>query len=145
MSSTFLANEPIRSTGIGDLPESWLVRSLGELFDVQQGKALSPAARSGPSPRPFLRTANVLWGRVDLTTVDEMQFSAEEAQRLSLREGDLLVCEGGDIGRSALWTSPGAGYSFQNHIHRLRALSSTVDPEFVMYWLQAAFVHLGLY
>lgn len=137
--------EESRATPIGELPGSWRVARIGELFDIQQGKALSQAARFGPSQRPFLRTANVFWGRVDLAVVDRMHFSDEEAERLSLRPGDLLVCEGGEIGRAGLWKLPNSEYSFQNHLHRLRPKSEVVDAEFVGHWLQAAFRYLGLY
>ncbi len=145
MTSAILATERARQTPIGEIPESWSVTPIGDLFDVQQGKALSPTARAGPAMRPFLRTANVFWGRVDLRTVDRMHFSGDEADRLSLKRGDLLVCEGGDIGRAAIWSSNEPGYGFQNHLHRLRPKNAMVDPEYVMYWLQAAFVHLGTY
>lgn len=128
-----------------NLPADWEVAPLGAAFDVQQGKALSPEARGGLSPRPFLRTANVLWGRLDLRTLDTMDFSAEEAERLALKPADLLVCEGGEIGRTALWTGKIPGCLYQNHVHRLRARRTDIDPLFVMYWMQAAFLHLRLY
>lgn len=139
------SGEAVRLTEVGNLPASWTVVPLGEAFDVQQGKALSPSARSGHSPRPFLRTANVLWGRLDLRTVDQMDFTDEEVSRLSLKPGDLLVCEGGEIGRTALWAGAIEGCLYQNHVHRLRARIANVAPEFVMYWMQAAFLHLALY
>jgi len=63
-----------RLTELGLLPEEWRVVRLGEIFEIQQGKALSPKARSGNRKRPFLRAANVLWGRIDLTVLDEMHF-----------------------------------------------------------------------
>lgn len=137
--------EPLQSTDIGDYPLSWEINSLGSLFEVQQGKALSQAARRGISPRPFLRTVNVLWGKVDLTTVDQMDFTDDEAKRLSLQPDDLLVCEGGEIGRSAVWSHPDNGFSYQNHIHRLRRKTEEIVPAFVMYWMQAGFLILRLY
>jgi hypothetical protein len=95
--------EGFQMTDLGPLPQEWRVVRLGELFEIQQGKALSPKARAGVRKRPFLRTANVLWGRVDLSVLDEMHFDEEEEARLALIPGDLLVCEGGDIGRTAIW------------------------------------------
>ena len=92
-----------RMTEIGELPEDWEIAKLGDLFEIQQGKALSPKHREGKSPHRFLRTSNVLWGRIDLSTLDEMDFTDKELVRLSLIPGDLLVCEGGEIGRTALW------------------------------------------
>ncbi len=127
------------------LPDDWLPDSIGGLFDVQQGKALSPEARGGVSRRPFLRTRNVLWGKLDLADVDTMSFDEGEASRLTLQDRDLLVCEGGEIGRTAIWRNELPGCLYQNHIHRLRRKTDEIDPEFVMYWLQAAFLRLGLY
>lgn len=123
----------------------WSSSTLGDLFEVQQGKAISPDARKGVSPRPFLRTANVLWGRLDLGTLDRMDFTDDEAERLALRPGDLLSCEGGEIGRTAIWNDEAPGCLYQNHVHRLRRKDRNVVPEFIMHWLQAGFLHLGRY
>jgi type I restriction enzyme S subunit len=130
---------------ISRLPQGWDVDKLGNLFDIQQGKALSPAARSGVSPRPFLRTANVFWGRVDLTTVDQMDFTDEEAKFYALKPGDLLICEGGDIGRTAIWDGALEPCYYQNHLHRLRPIKDGIIPLFYMYWMDAAFNLFGLY
>lgn len=127
------------------LPDGWRPDTLGGLFDVQQGKALSPEARGGASRRPFLRTRNVLWGKLDLADVDTMSFDEGEASKLTLHDRDLLVCEGGEIGRTAIWRDEVSGCLYQNHIHRLRRKTDDVDPSFVMYWIQAAFLQLGLY
>jgi type I restriction enzyme S subunit len=138
--------EGYRLTELGPLPKEWRVVRLGEIFEIQQGKALSPKARSGNRKRPFLRTANVLWGRIDLTTLDEMHFEPMEEERLALQFGDLLVCEGGDIGRTAMWESQLPICLYQNHLHRLRPISAhSVEPAFYMYWTQTALTLLGLY
>ena len=127
------------------LPENWRWVRLGELFDVQQGVAMSPQRREGISPHPFLRTLNVLWGHIDLSILDEMDFTDEEVAKLSLKRGDLLVCEGGAVGRTAIWRGELEGCLHQNHIHRLRRLNDDVVPDFYMYWMQAAFQVFGLY
>jgi type I restriction enzyme S subunit len=132
-------------TILAGLPEDWQTASLADLFNIQQGKALSPAGRAGKAPRPFLRTGNVLWGRIDLSSVDSMDFSEEEATRLALRPGDLLICEGGDIGRSAIWSGQLEVCCYQNHLHRLRPKGTNVEPYFYMFWMQAALLILGLY
>ncbi len=134
-----------KETQIGILPSEWQLATIGRLFDIQQGKALSPKSRNGISPHSFLRTANVLWGKLDLTKVDAMDFTEQEVERLALRSGDLLVCEGGDIGRTAIWRTEMKVCCHQNHVHRLRAKDSDVEPEFYMYWMQAAILLLGLY
>ncbi len=134
-----------KMTVLGPLPVEWEIRSVGDLFDIQQGKSLSPKSRTGKSLRPFLRTANVFWGKVDLASLDSMDFSDEEVDRLRLRPSDLLVCEGGEIGRTAIWRGEIDPCCYQNHIHRLRAKKQNVEPEFHMFWMQAAFLLLNLY
>lgn len=127
------------------LPEGWGTATLGDLFEIKQGKALSQRVRSGSGSAPFLRTANVFWGRLDISKLDQMDFLPREKAALALRPGDLLVCEGGDIGRTALWNGEIEGCFYQNHLHRLRAKSKCVEPAFVMFWMQAAFLLLGRY
>lgn len=136
---------PLKETEIGPLPAHWQVVRLGKVFDIQQGKALSRKKDQGIRPRPFLRTANVHWGYIDLSTLDFMDFTPEEERKYALQEGDLLVCEGGDIGRSAIWENEVSGIYYQNHLHRLRRKTENVEPRFYMYWLQAALTLLGLY
>jgi type I restriction enzyme S subunit len=123
----------------------WPLRPLGELFEIGAGKTMSAAARSGDDKTQFLRTSNVLWDEIDLTTVDEMAISAREIRGKLLRPGDLLVCEGGDIGRAAVWNGEAKVMSFQNHLHRLRPLVSDVEPRFYVYFLQSAFTQLGIF
>ena len=118
---------------------------LGTLFDIGAGKSVTPASRHGEPRYPFLRTSNVFWGRVDLTDVDAMHFTPEELENKALKRGDLLVCEGGDIGRSAIWDGALERCSFQNHLHRLRPKHGEVVPLFYMYYLQAGFTQLGIY
>lgn len=136
---------PLKETEIGLVPEHWEVVRLGEIFEIQQGKALSPKSRFGSRMRPFLRTANILWGRIDLSNVDYMHFEESEEQRLALRAGDLLVCEGGDIGRTAIWNGQIQPCYYQNHLHRLRPNCSDVEPTFYMYWMETAWTILRLY
>lgn len=144
-SSFSLAPSPFKDTPLGPLPEEWEIVQLGDLFTIQQGKSLSQKQREGKSPYPFLRTANVYWGKLDLNKLDEMDFSTEDIQRLRLRPGDLLVCEGGDIGRTAMWNGELEACFYQNHLHRLRTERPDVVPQFFMYWLQTAFTLLNLY
>jgi len=136
---------PQRESEIGPLPAHWRVVRLGEVFDILQGKSLSAKQNKGVRPRPFLRTSNVYWGYLDLSKLDVMDFTEEEEQKFALQRGDLLVCEGGDVGRTAMWEGQMQGVYYQNHLHRLRARDNNVNPAFVMYWLQTAFTLLNLY
>jgi type I restriction enzyme S subunit len=124
---------------------NWNWRPLGELFDIGAGKTMSAAARAGADKVPFLRTSNVLWDEIDLTQVDEMSISPTELVDKSLKAGDLLVCEGGEIGRAAVWDGRVPVMSFQNHLHRLRPIQDDVDARFYVYFLQSAFTQLGIF
>ncbi|MDP2360313.1 MAG: restriction endonuclease subunit S [bacterium] len=125
--------------------ESWSLCPLGKLFEIGAGKTMSAAAREGYCKTPFLRTSNVLWDEIDLTTVDEMAIPDHELLDKLLLPGDLLVCEGGEIGRAAIWNGEREVMSFQNHLHRLRPLLDDVEPRFYVYFLQSGFTQLGIY
>lgn len=132
-------------TEIGKFPSGWEVDRVDSAFDIQQGKQVSKRNRDGEHQRPFLRTKNVFWNRLELTDLDQMHFSEAEQSRLELRANDLLVCEGGSIGRTALWNNEVGCCFYQNHLHRLRARGKTADPQFGVYWLWYAFDVAKLY
>jgi len=130
---------------LGELPSNWKVDTLGNNYEIQQGKALSKRHREGKSPSLFLRTSNVLWGRLDLSTIDEMDFTDIEREKLRLEKGDLLICEGGDIGRTAIWDGELSDCYYQNHVFRVRAKDDGIYPLFHMFWMDAAINLLGQY
>jgi type I restriction enzyme S subunit len=112
-------------------------KRVDQLFEVQLGKMLSPKARKGASPLPYLGNKNVQWGRFDLTEVLEMDFSSDEFEKFHLKVGDLLVCEGGEVGRSAIWDGSIPDCCFQKALHRLRPLNGSANPEYMlelMFW-----------
>jgi type I restriction enzyme S subunit len=125
--------------------DKWTWRPLGELFEIGAGKTMSASARAGSDKVPFLRTSNVFWDRLDLTTVDEMAIPTHEMPDKLVETGDLLVCEGGEIGRAAIWDGSVAPMAFQNHLHRLRPKGDDTDPQFYVYFLQSAFTQLGIF
>ena len=102
-----------------DIPDSWRWIRLGALFAHNTGKALNRADTNGIL-RKYLTTSNVYWNRFDFTEVRKMFFLDSEIEKCCVRRGDLLVCEGGDIGRAAIWNFD-EDICIQNHIHRLRA------------------------
>lgn len=122
-----------------DLPHNWSMARVDELFSIQQGKQVSKKNRLGDNQRPFLRTRNIFWGRLDLSELDQMHFTENDEQRLALHYGDLLLCEGGDVGRTAIWRNEIERCYYQNHLHRLRAKNSFVNPEFALFWFWYAF------
>ena len=125
--------------------QQWPFRPIGELFEIGAGKTMSSAARNGHDKMPFLRTSNVYWDEIDLESVDEMSIPNHERPAKLLRPGDLLVCEGGEIGRAAIWNGETETMSFQNHLHRLRPLDDQIEPRFYVYFLQAAFSLFGIF
>ena len=138
-------SEGLQQTEIGKFPSAWEVDRVDSAFDIQQGKQVSKRNRDGEHQRPFLRTKNVFWNRLELTDLDQMHFSEAEQTRLERRAIDLLVCEGGSIGRTALWNNEVEGCVYQNHLHRLRAKGGRADPQFGVYWLWYAFDVAKLY
>lgn len=135
----------LQQTEIGEFPSAWEINRVDSAFDIQQGKQVSSRNRDGEHQRPFLRTKNVFWNRLELSDLDAMHFSEAEQTRLELRANDLLVCEGGSIGRTALWNNEVEGCLYQNHLHRLRVKDHKADPQFSVYWLWYAFDVAKLY
>jgi type I restriction enzyme, S subunit len=113
-------------------PDGWKKTSLGEVASTQLGKAINPKESKGPNQRPYLRNANVQWDRFDLNDVLTMHFSESEVERLQLEPGDLLTCEGGIVGRSAIWQGEIENCCFQNALHRIRPLDQEVSAEWLL-------------
>ena len=134
-----------QQTEIGEFPSAWEVARIDSVFDIQQGKQVSKKNRDGENQRPFLRTRNVFWNQLDMADLDQMHFSETEQSRLELQPNDLLVCEGGAVGRTALWNSELNECYYQNHLHRLRVKGQKADPHFSLYWLWYAFDVAKLY
>jgi len=131
---------------IGSHPADWSIQRVDSLFDIQQGKSVSKVHREGDNQKSFLRTKNVFWGKIDISELDQMHFTEQEETRLKLRAGDLLLCEGGDVGRASIWNYQMEGCYYQNHLHRLRAKTANeVDPQFALYWFWYAFEIANLY
>ena len=122
-----------------DIPESWKWVRLGELFQHNTGKALNSTNRIGVCLK-YITTSNLYWNRFELEHLREMFFTDSEIEKCTAQKGDLLVCEGGDIGRAAIWQNDET-ICIQNHIHRLRAFS-TVCAEF-FYYLFYLYKHAG--
>ena len=116
--------------------KNWPTKKLKNLFSVQLGKMLSPKAKTGNSSFPYLANYNVQWDRIDLEKVQEMDFSEKECEKFALAPGDILVCEGGDVGRSAIWHGEIENCYYQKALHRLRPISnfsSEVVLQFMMW------------
>ena len=123
-----------------EIPNSWSWVRLGEIFNHNTGKALNGKG-SGNLLRKYLTTSNLYWDYFDFSKIKEMYFSDSEIEKCTITKGDLLVCEGGDVGRAAIW-SYDYDMCIQNHIHRLRAYLPICTRFF--YYVLRYYKHIGL-
>ena len=123
-----------------DIPDSWCWCRLGTVFQHNTGKALNRADQKG-SLLTYITTSNLYWDRFELDNLRQMYFTDEEISKCTVQKGDLLVCEGGDIGRAAIWPFE-EPVRIQNHIHRLRPYS-TINTRF-FYYTMAHFKDSGV-
>ena len=110
--------------------------ALKEIAHIQLGKMLSPEAKTGNESFVYLRNQNVQWGRFDLRDMATMDFDAREREKFALRKGDLLICEGGEPGRCAVWNGEIENCFYQKALHRLRPYPGAADTEFLALWLR---------
>ena len=101
-----------------DIPDNWKWVRLGDLFQHNTGKALNSSNRNGKE-LTYITTSNLYWDRFELDNLKSMFFTENEIDKCTVKKGDLLVCEGGDIGRASIWNFDDE-VRIQNHIHRLR-------------------------
>lgn len=103
------------------LPSDWITSTVGEEFDIKLGKMLDSQKNVGVA-KPYLGNRAIQWGRIDVDELPLVPLSQSDLETFRLRQGDLLVCEGGDVGRAAIWTAPIAECYYQKALHRLRPL-----------------------
>jgi len=101
-----------------DIPDTWKWCYLGDVFSHTAGKALNAKNTNGTKHK-YITTSNVYWDHFELDHLKEMYYTEDEVDKYSVKYGDLLVLEGGDVGRSAIWNLQ-ESYCIQNHIHKLR-------------------------
>ena len=120
-----------------DIPGTWEWCRLGTLFSHCTGKALNASNLKGQL-MTYITTSNLYWDRFELGNIKQMRFTDEEIEKCTATFGDLLVCEGGDIGRAAIWNYP-YDIRIQNHIHKLRAYKQLCTKFFfwVFYFYKA--------
>ena len=110
--------------------KGWEYKKLGEICSSDLGKTLNKSKDVG-NMHPYLCAINILWDFIDLTTLKETCFKDDEIDRYTVKYGDLLVCEGGDTGRAAIWDRE-EPILYQNALHRLR-FKEDIDARFIMY------------
>lgn len=115
---------------------NWPMAALGDVCDSRLGKMLDAKQQTGRHLRPYLRNTNVQWDRLDLIEVFEMDFDEQDRQEFELRPGDVLVCEGGEVGRTAIWNGELAECYFQKAIHRVRPHPAKMCPEYLLHLMR---------
>lgn len=119
------------------IPESWEWVRVGAIFNHSSGKQLSGSNTDG-ALHEYITTSNLYWGRFELENLKSMYYKDSELEKCTAKQGDLLVCEGGDIGRCAIWPYD-YDICLQNHIHRLRPFdnSYTVFVFYIMWYYKS--------
>ena len=116
----------------------WSLIPFDDVAPSRLGKMLDGKKQTGKHARPYLRNENVQWGRFDLTDVSTMDFDEGDREEFALTPGDLIICEGGEPGRCAIWRGEIKECYFQKALHRARPVPSKAIPEYLLYlfwWL----------
>jgi type I restriction enzyme S subunit len=112
----------------------WQTKTVGEIADTQLGKMLNKGKQTGQHTIPYLRNINVQWGRVDTSDLNKMDILPNELEKFTVKKGDLLICEGGESGRVAIWDRE-ESIGFQNALHRVRA-KTEVSNKYLYYYFE---------
>ena len=113
-------------------PAPWPTVKLGEIADLDLGKMLDQKKNKG-TPRHYLANIDVRWGYFNLGNLKEMLFKDSELERYGLRYGDIVMCEGGEPGRCAIWKEQRLGVMYQKALHRIRPHEG-IDFRFLYYY-----------
>ncbi|MGH4012926.1 MAG: restriction endonuclease subunit S [Pseudonocardiaceae bacterium] len=117
------------------VPRGWTVKSLDQLAETALGKMLDRGKSRGLAQVPYLRNVNVQWDSIDTSNLLTMELADNERERFGVRPGDLLVCEGGEVGRAAIWNGSEEYLAYQKALHRVRSRGG-LDLKFLRYLLE---------
>ena len=125
-----------KRTEVGVIPEEWGLSTVGAEFEIQLGKMLDAEKNKG-TLKPYLGNKAVQWDKIDITNLPLVAMSASDLRRFRLQRGDLLVCEGGEVARAAIWDAPIEECYYQKALHRLRprrGYDARLLLAFLRYW-----------
>ena len=127
---------------LGEIPAHWEVAALRYRYEQSLGKMLDTKRITGDHLIPYLRNVDVQWDRINCLDLPSMDIRPHEIERYTVRPGDLLVCEGGEAGRCAIWRGELVTCGYQKALHRLRPLDRGRErPRFLYYTLAVAVTH----
>lgn len=127
---------PMKDSGVpwlGEVPAHWSLPPLYLRYSVELGKMLDARRITGAHSVPYLRNVDVQWDSINFEDLPCMDIESGEYARYTVRDGDLLVCEGGEVGRAAVAQLGDSVIGYQKALHRLRALSSEDHPRYMFY------------
>ncbi len=123
--------------------KSWEIRVLADIASSRLGKMLDTKQQTGECSYPYLANFNVQWFRFNTENLNQMDFNEEDRIEFELQNGDLLVCEGGEIGRCAVWHNEIQPCFFQKALHRVRCNRQIVHPDYLGWWFKYNCDHDG--
>lgn len=123
--------------------KGWPQYIFEDITESRLGKMLDAKQQKGNCKFPYLANFNVQWFRFELKNLNEMDFDKEDQVEFELKDGDLLVCEGGEIGRCAVWHNELQPCYFQKALHRVRCNTNIVLPDYMARWFQYNCEHGG--
>ena len=121
--------------------KGWQVDSFENLFETRLGKMLDVKKQNGNLKYKYLGNSNVQWFKFNLENLAEMEFDEKDIKTFALKKGDILICEGGEVGRAAIWNKDMQNVFFQKAIHRARVKTDNITPEFtvMLFWFLAKY------
>lgn len=134
---------PMKDSGIewlGAIPAHWTAPPLYTRYEQALGKMLDQSKQTGAWPTPYLRNIDVRWGYFNVDDLPVIDIRPEEKARFTVRSGDLLMVEGRDLGRCAIWTGEDDTIGYQKALHRLRPRDSSESPRYFYYLMHFASV-----
>ena len=114
----------------------WECKQFSDITTSRLGKMLDTKHQTGTCKYPYLANFNVQWFRFELGNLNEMDFNEKEREEFCLEDGDLLVCEGGEIGRCAVWHNQIKKCFFQKALHRVRCNQDIILPDYLSWWFK---------
>lgn len=114
----------------------WKCKQFSDITSSRLGKMLDTKHQTGTCKYPYLANFNVQWFRFELADLNEMDFNEKDREEFCLEDGDLLVCEGGEIGRCAVWHNQVKKCFFQKALHRVRCNQDIILPDYLSWWFK---------
>ena len=123
--------------------KAWQMCLFADIASSRLGKMLDAKQQTGKCSYPYLANFNVQWFRFNIENLNQMDFDEDDRAEFELKDGDLLVCEGGEIGRCAVWHNEIQPCFFQKALHRVRCNRQIIQPDYLAWWFKYNCDHDG--